>query len=198
MTFGKNKWIIGPVLVFLHIHIYSWCIWFDFVIVQLCQGRTSSWSASWKSFHNHITVRILHWIWIPLFLLCPKTIMSAFIALWIMYALYQRSCCRFWRCHQSICKLLRKEWVHQLLWSAGTSFLNSHSLPPFLSLSMFILIITFFSLYSLERNLLHSACWSFSLLLVRTKCSVGMKDLNYYILDLGVILENYVWEVVMC
>lgn len=78
------------------------------------------------------------------FLLCPKTIMSAFIALWIMYALYQRSCCRFWRCHQSICKLLRKEWVHKLLWSAGTSFLNSHSLPPFLSLSMFILIITLF------------------------------------------------------
>lgn len=45
---------------------------------------------------------------------------------------------------------------------------------------------------------MHSACWSFSLLLVRTKCSVGMKDLNYYILDQGVILENYVWEAVMC
>ena len=37
--------------------------------------------------------------------------------------IFQRSCCRFWRCHKRSCQWLGKEWVYKLLWFTGKFYM---------------------------------------------------------------------------
>ena len=143
--------------------VIVWCAhhYFSAIIIQLCQGWPSSWAALRKPIHHCIEVRFLSHMRI-LFLCCLILWTSINATFIFQYPIThwthlspQRNCCRFWRYHQSICRILGQAWIHQLLWFTSTSLIIT--LSPTLSLPHFPwFILTLFSFLNLYN---FSAFW---------------------------------------
>lgn len=119
VTFGKinESWVLGFTTKLISDDpwvlpaLFSSYVKEGLLLGQL-QGNRFAVTLRWEFFSK---------IWIPFFMFSFAIIMVTFFADVSWCVLYpQRSCCRFRRYHQGICKLIRKAWVHQLLWFAST------------------------------------------------------------------------------